>query len=231
MLAMPCAFCNSRGPKDSRKAFAPMTSGDVAPLPPIQRLRARLVAALGPTALFLKGFARHPVMVGAIVPSSRRTIDRVLSVVDWEKCSLFVEYGPGVGTFCRPVLQRLRRDARLIVIDTNPDFIAYLSRTITDPRFSAVHASATDVEAIVAAHGFTHADYVLSGLPFTTLPPGVGPDIMAATHRVLRQGGAFLVYQYTARARALMRRWFPRIDEGYEPFNVPPCVISWGWKD
>ncbi|WP_226016260.1 class I SAM-dependent methyltransferase [Novosphingobium sp. FKTRR1] len=208
-----------------------MTSGEVAPLPLIPRLRAKLVRALGPTALFLKGFAKHPVMVGALVPSSRRTIDRVLSKVDWEQCRLFVEYGPGVGTFSRPVLQRMRRDARLVVIDTNAEFIGYLSRTIVDPRFSAVHASASDVEAIVAAHGFEHADYVLSGLPFTTLPPGVGQEIMAATHRVLRSGGAFLVYQYTARARALMRRWFDRIDEGYEPINIPPCVISWGWKD
>jgi phospholipid N-methyltransferase len=186
---------------------------------------------LGPMGLFLKGFVKHPVMVGAIVPSSRRTIRRVLSPVDWDRCQVFVEYGPGVGTFCQPVLDRLRRDGKLIVIDTNPDFIAYLKATIRDSRFSAVHGSAADVEAIVAAHGFDHADYVLSGLPFTTLPPGVGPAIMAATRNVLRQGGAFCVYQYTARARSLMSEYFPRIDKGFEPINVPPCVISWGWKD
>ena len=58
----------------------------------------------GPAGIFFKGFVKHPVMVGAIVPSSRRTIARVLSKVDWERCDLFVEYGPGVGTFCQPVL-------------------------------------------------------------------------------------------------------------------------------
>ncbi len=199
------------------------------PLP--ARIRRKVRALLGPMGFFLKGFVKNPVMVGAIVPSSRRTITRVLAPVDWDRCRLFVEYGPGVGTFTKPVLDRLRRDGTLIVIDTNPDFIAYLKATIGDSRFSAVHGSASDVEAIVAAHGFDHADYVLSGLPFTTLPPGVGPAIMAATQRVLRSGGAFLVYQYTARARALMRPYFPRIDKGFEPINVPPCVISWGWKD
>jgi phospholipid N-methyltransferase len=195
------------------------------------RIRRKARAMLGPMGLFLKGFVKHPVMVGAIVPSSRRTIRRVLSPVDWDRCEVFVEYGPGVGTFCQPVLDRLRRDGTLIVIDTNPDFIAYLKATIRDSRFSAVHGSAADVGAIVAAHGFDHADFVLSGLPFSTLPPGVGPAIMDATHSVLRPGGAFLVYQYTARARALMGRYFPRIDKGFEPINVPPCVISWGWKD
>ena len=170
-------------------------------------------------------------MVGAIVPSSQRTINRMLSKTDWDQCRLFVEYGPGVGTFCRPVLERLRRDGRLIVIDTNPDFIAYLSKTIGDSRFTAVHGSADEVEEIVRAHGFEHADYVLSGLPFSTLPEGVGPEIMAATHRVLRPGGAFLVYQYTTRARELMSKYFRHIDKGYEPVNVPPCVLSWGWKE
>lgn len=226
-------FCNAPELKRNRKAKVtdPMAPTSLAPLPLPVRLLRKARALMGPAGLFLKGFVKHPVMVGAIVPSSRRTIAKVLSVVDWDNCQVFVEYGPGVGTFCRPVLDRLRRDGRLIVIDTNPDFIAYLQATIRDSRFSAVHGSAADVEAIVAAHGATQADYVLSGLPFTTLPPGVGPAIMAATHRVLRPGGAFLVYQYTARARALMSRWFPRIDKGYEPVNIPPCVISWGWKD
>jgi phospholipid N-methyltransferase len=208
-----------------------MLPSEIAQDPLAARLKRKVRTFVGPMGLFLKGFVKHPVMVGAIVPSSQRTIRRVLSPVDWSRCEVFVEYGPGVGTFCQPVLDRLRRDGKLIVIDTNPDFIAYLKATIRDSRFSAVHGSAADVEAIVAAHGFDHADYVLSGLPFTTLPPGVGPAIMAATRRVLRKGGAFMVYQYTARARALMRPYFPRIDKGYEPVNVPPCVISWGWKD
>jgi len=199
------------------------------PLP--ERIRRKLRALLGPMGFFLKGFVKNPVMVGAIVPSSRRTINRVLAPVDWNECRLFVEYGPGVGTFSKPVLERLRRDGQLIVIDTNPDFITYLQATIGDSRFSAVQGSASDVEAIVAAHGFDHADYVLSGLPFTTLPAGVGEAIMAATRRVLRPGGAFLVYQYTAYARRLMHGYFPRIDKAWEPLNVPPCVISWGWKD
>ena len=208
-----------------------MTSTQAAREPLVQRAKRKAERLLGPFGIFFKGFLKHPVMVGAIVPSSGRTISRVLSKVDWDECRLFVEYGPGVGTFCRPVLERLRRDGRLIVIDTNPDFIEYLSKTIGDSRFIAINGSAADVEDIVRGHGVVNADYVLSGLPFSTLPEGVGPAIMAATQRVLRPGGAVLVYQYTARARDLMGRYFRRIDKGFELWNVPPCVISWGWKE
>ena len=213
-----------------------MTAPELARAPALtqrlkQNLKQNLKRALGPRGVFIEGFLKHPVMVGSIIPSSRFTIARMLAPVRWEECRLFVEYGPGVGTFCRPVLDRLRRDGQLIVIDTNPLYIDYLSATISDSRFTAVLGSAADVEAIVAAHGHDYADYVLSGLPFSTLPEGVGPAIAAATHRVLRPGGAFLVYQFSARARDFMARHFRRIDTGFEARNILPCRLFWGWKD
>lgn len=194
-------------------------------------LAERMSRLFGQWGVFFRGFVEEPRMVGSIIPSSRFTVDKMLAPVDWETCELFVEYGPGVGTFCQPVLDRLRRDGTLIVIDTNPLYIDYLKRAIGDSRFHAVLGSAEDVEGIVKAHGFNHADYVLSGLPFSTLPDGVGPEIAAATHRVLRPGGAFLVYQFSARARDFMARHFRQIDRGFELLNVLPCQLFWGWKD
>jgi phospholipid N-methyltransferase len=128
------------------------------------------------------------------------------------------------------VLDRLPRGGELLVIDTNPLFIDYLQRTIRDSRFHAVLGSAEDVEAIVRSLGHEHADYVLSGLPFSTLPDGVGPAIAAATHRVIRPGGAFLTYQFSTVARDLTARYFPRVETGMTWLNVPPCLLAWGWK-
>jgi phospholipid N-methyltransferase len=208
-----------------------MTSTELAREALPQKIVRKIKHSLGPWGVFLEGFIRHPVMVGSIIPSSRFTIAKMLSRVKWDQCKLFVEYGPGVGTFCQPVLDRMSREGALIVIDTNPLFIDYLRRTITDSRFTAVLGSAADVEEIVRAHGHEKADYVLSGLPFSTLPDGVGPAIAAATHRVIRPGGAFLVYQFSTRARDFMARHFTRIEKDFEPLNVLPCHLFWGWKD
>ncbi len=208
-----------------------MSGSELASEGQLARLKHALARAFGPWGVFFRGFVEHPVMVGSVIPSSRFTISRMLAPVQWDECRLFVEYGPGIGTFCLPVLERLRRDGALIVIDTNPLYIDYLKRTITDSRFTAVLGSAADVEEIVRAHGHDHADYVLSGLPFSTLPDGVGEEIAAATHRVLRSGGAFLVYQFSARARDFMARHFARIDRGFEWLNILPCQLFWGWKD
>ena len=187
--------------------------------------------ANSPQWQFLRGFLKNPVMVGSVIPSSKVLIDRMLAPVRWNEVRLFVEYGPGVGTFTRPVLERLPADARLIAIDTNADFIEFLEKDIDDERLIAVAGSAADVQQIVEANGFDHADYVLSGLPFSTLPPGVGEAIGAATAGVIRPGGAFLVYQFSPKVRDFIAPFFERIERGFEWINVPPATLFWAWRE
>ena len=208
-----------------------MTSTVIAKTRLVDRIKAKVNRFFGPWGVFFKGFVKHPVMVGSIIPSSGRTVRKMLAPVDWENAKLFVEYGPGVGTFCQPVLDRMRPDAKLIVIDLNPDFVGYLRKTFHDGRFAAVHGSAADVNQIIRDFGFENADYVLSGLPFSTLPDNLGPVIAEETAKVLRPGGAFLVYQFRARARDFMAPYFKKIDNGFEPWNILPCHLFWGWKD
>jgi phospholipid N-methyltransferase len=180
---------------------------------------------------FLRGFLKHPVMVGSIIPSSKVLIEKMLRPVDWENTKLFVEYGPGVGTFTRPILEHLREDATLLTIDTNPDFTKYLKESIDDERLVTVTGSAADVEKILADRGFDKADYILSGLPFSTLPPGVGDEIAEATAKVIRKGGAFLVYQFSPKVRDFIAPHFERLDRGFEWVNVPPATLFWAWRE
>jgi phospholipid N-methyltransferase len=179
---------------------------------------------------FLRGFLKNPVMVGSVIPSSRVLIDRMLEPVEWANTRLFVEYGPGVGTFTRPVLDRLGPDATLVTIDTNPEFTGYLNSAIEDPRLVAVNGSAADVERILAERELGTADYVLSGLPFSTLPAGVGDDIAKATANVIRPGGAFLVYQFSPKVLDFIKPHFAPIKRGFEWVNVPPATLFWAYK-
>jgi phospholipid N-methyltransferase len=193
--------------------------------------RRRDRRGISPQWQFLRGFLKHPVMVGSIIPSSRVLIQKMLGPVDWENTKLFVEYGPGVGTFTRPILELLGEDAKLLTIDTNPDFTKYLKESIDDERLITVTGSAADVEKILADRGFEKADYVLSGLPFSTLPPGVGDAIAEATAKVIRPGGAFLVYQFSPKVRDFIAPHFERLDRGFEWVNVPPATLFWAWRE
>lgn len=196
-----------------------------------QRFLRRDRRSPSPRWQFLRGFIKHPRMVGSIIPSSRILINRMLEPVDWGSTRLFVEYGPGVGTFTRPILDRLGPDATLVTIDTNDDFTGFLKESIDDPRLVAVTGSAADVEKILADRDLGKADYVVSGLPFSTLPAGVGDAIAKATAAVIRPGGAFLIYQFSPKVRDFIAPYFERIVRGFEWVNVPPATLFWAYRE
>ena len=208
-----------------------MTSSPARTLKHGRRHERRDRRSPSPQWQFLRGFIKHPKMVGSIIPSSRILISKMLAPVDWANTKVFVEYGPGVGTFTRPILDLLGPEATLVTIDTNPDFTAYLKNSIDDPRLVAVTGSAAEVEKILADRGLGKADYVLSGLPFSTLPPGVGDAIAKATSKVIRPGGAFLIYQFSPKVRDFIAPFFERIERGFEWVNVPPATLFWAYRE
>lgn len=173
--------------------------------------------------MFFRQFVKHPGMIGSVIPSSATLVDHMLDSVNWNRTRLFVEYGPGVGTFTQEILKRLHPDATLLAIDLNLDFVAYLEGHFPDPRLKVEHGSAADVRRFIAQSGHRQADYILSGIPFSTLPTGVGEGICAETHAMLRPGGAFLIYQYSRYVRRLIDPLFDSISDEIEWRNIPPC--------
>ncbi len=89
-------------------------------------------------------------MLGSLIPSSRFLVNDVLNQVDWNKARVIVEYGPGVGTMTQEILKRMRPDAVLLALELNEEFVNFLHEEIVDPRFHAVHASASDVRKVLA---------------------------------------------------------------------------------
>lgn len=186
--------------------------------------------ASSPHLLFLKQFLDRPGMVGSVIPTSRATIRALLDPVDWRDVHCVVEYGPGTGVFTREILRRIGPDARLIAIDTSERFIRHLHATITDSRLDCVHGSAADIEAILAVRGIAQADHVISGLPFSTLPRAVAHAIMDATHRAIRPGGAFLIYQYSRFVLPFLAARFGGVEQARAWRCIPPACLFWAWK-
>lgn len=195
------------------------------PRPWLDRLQEQLKLPPNSGLMFFLQFLSDPKGVGAVVPTSRGAIDGLLRHVDWAGCRLFVEYGPGTGAFTRHILDRAHPDARIIAIDPNRRFVDHLRHSLFDPRLTVVQGSAADVEHILAAHGGQKADYILSGLPFSTLPAGLADAIVSATERALVPGGAFLVYQYSLFILPALRNAFARADVGRAWLCIPPARL------
>jgi phospholipid N-methyltransferase len=176
-------------------------------------------------ALFARNFVRHPKMLGSIVPSSRFLIGEVLRRIDWRRAQCIVEYGPGVGTFTAEILRRMPADGRVIAIEMNPEFAAFLKRELTDPRLTVVEGSAADVRGILRGLGCERADYIISGIPFSTMPRQLREAVLRASRDVLAQDGAFLVYQFSSRVRRDLERVFGSVSRRFEPLNILPAQL------
>ena len=159
-LAKRRRICNgtsrSRSWSSNANIHCPHSQGPSPTRPPFRARRS-----VSPHWQFLRGFLKHPVMVGSIIPSSRILIEKMLGPVDWENTKVFVEYGPGRRNLHSVRFSRSSAPRRhLVTIDTNADFTRYLKESIDDPRLVAVNGSAADVEKILDDRGFDKADYV-----------------------------------------------------------------------
>lgn len=175
--------------------------------------------------LFAKNFFRHPKMLGSLIPSSRFLIERLLKQIDWSQARVIVEYGPGVGTFTGEMLRLMRPDAILIAVETNPEFVHFLHRSYSDPRLRVVQESAAEVEKLLAELGISGVDYVLSGIPLSTIPDRERVEILQSTQRVLLPEGVFLVYQFSPKVLPDLQRIFSRVTRSFEPLNVLPAQV------
>ncbi|WP_277811455.1 class I SAM-dependent methyltransferase [Chromohalobacter canadensis] len=174
-------------------------------------------------ALFASNFFKHPKMLGSIIPSSPFLVRRMLSHVDWESTRVLVEYGPGIGTFTKEILLQMHPDAVLLVLETNKDFVDYINGTFLDPRMQVVHGSAADIQQVLSERGLGAVDYVVAGIPFSTLPDAARKNILDATRQVISPDGTFLLYQFSPNILPSLHKTFSQVTREFEPMNFLPA--------
>jgi phospholipid N-methyltransferase len=175
--------------------------------------------------LFARNFLQHPRMLGSLIPSSRFLVDRLLDKVEWTRAGTILEYGPGVGTITAPILDRMSREARLVVFEMNRDFVGHLRRSFPDPRLHVVHGSAESVRGELRRLQLAGADYIISGIPYTTMPGATREAIMRESRAALNPGGAVLVYQFTRAVLPYLRTHFRHVRQDFELRNILPARL------
>ena len=176
-------------------------------------------------SLFARNFFKHPKMLGSIIPSSPFLVRRLLDRVDWQRARVVVEFGPGVGTITRELLRRMPPDSTLLVLETNQDFVDFLEQSLPDPRLQVVKGSAETVQAELERLGLPPADYVLAGIPFSTMPAEIRERILSGSADALSPAGAMLIYQFSSRVLPDLRRVFSAVETDFEPLNILPARL------
>lgn len=175
--------------------------------------------------LFFTEFWKHRRDIGSIVPSSRFLIDKMLRWVDFQRARVIVELGPGEGCVTRPLLKRMRPDARLLVFEINEAFCDLLRDSIQDDRLEVVQASAERLHEELAARGFEAADYLISGLPFINFPDSLRQAIWKQIQKVIGQEGRYIQYHYSGKLYQQYQRLFGEVHMGYTLLNIPPAYV------
>lgn len=163
--------------------------------------RRRRSTPLSEHLKFLATFIKHPLSVGAVAPSSRFLVHRMLNGVDLHRAGTVVELGPGTGAFTRIILQHINPRSLYLALEVNPGFASELARRF--PAIKIVNDSAEHLGEHLAALGRSQADEVFCGLPWASFPPELQQRIMASVVKFLRPGGTFATFAYVHAA------WFP----------------------
>jgi phospholipid N-methyltransferase len=180
------------------------------------------------TIVYLKNMIRDK-NVASITPTSSFGIEKVCSKIDFKKRNVVVEYGPGTGVFTKYLLDHLTADSKLILIERNEDFINILNQSFQDPRLFVYHESAEHVEDLLRKSGEKKADYVISGIPFSFLPPKLRDIVVERSHACLREGGKFLAYQTFYQLdrflKVYLNKYFRLVYTGFCLRNAPPLRV------
>ena len=177
---------------------------------------------------FLRGFARNPAQVGSVVPSSRDLEQRLVREARIADARTVVELGPGTGGTTAAFLRAMPGGARLLAIELDPEFHRHLRASLSDARLILELGSAERLADFLAAHRLPEPDAIVSGIPFSTMPPEVSDRIAAAIARVLRPGGRFVAYQVRAHVAGYVSPYLGEPDKRWEVVNVPPVrVFTW----
>jgi phospholipid N-methyltransferase len=192
-------------------------------MPRLEKLRLQPDERLA----FLQGFLKKPQEVGSVIPSSRFLERKIVELTGAATARVVVELGPGTGGTTRALLRAMPADARLLAIEINPRF-ARILRERADPRLIVHEGSAEDLPALLEEHGLAAPDAVVSGIPFSTMPPSLGRRIANAVFASLPSGGRFVAYQVRGRVHDVARPFFGRARVAVELRNFPPMrVYSW----
>lgn len=146
--------------------------------------------------------------------------------IDFNKARYIVEYGAGTGVFTEKLLTKRNRETVILLVENNRGFFQVLQEKFkAENNVFIVYGSASDIEQHMKRFDIPYVDYVVSGLPFASLPKEISNEILLHTTKILKKDGQFITFQYTTCKKAFIEKFFNKIDIKREYRNLPPAYV------
>ena len=174
---------------------------------------------------FISEFIKERKMVGAIAPSSKFLMRKMLKKIDFSKDLNIVELGPGTGIFTSEILKRMTPNSNLFSFELNTNFYDQLTSKFNDSRIRIINDSAEKMGEYLSKDKIDKADVVISSLPLAVIPEKIKENILNSAVEILTQDGAYIQFQYSLNAKKILQSKFDKIDIQFTPLNLPPAFV------
>ena len=174
---------------------------------------------------FIQQFWREKKMVGAISPSSPFLAEKMLENIHFTSSKVLVEIGPGTGIFTKRILEKMSREAILLVFELNTNFYSKLLQEIKDRRVIFIHDSAEKLEFYLSKYSLSNVDAIISSLPLSNIPQRVTLKLLRTFQRSLTITGKFIQFQYSLKQKKELEHVFSAVSISFTPLNIPPAFV------
>lgn len=155
---------------------------------------------------FIYEYVKNPRNVGAVAPSSDALAKKMVENIDFSNARCIVEYGAGTGVFTKKILKDQ------LSIEENDNFVL-------------INDSVEDVEKYLKIYNVSSVDYIISGLPFASLPKNISDKVLTLTKKLLQDNAKFITFQYTLVKMNFFKQYFDSISYKRVLFNIPPAYV------
>jgi phospholipid N-methyltransferase len=154
------------------------------------------ITAVNNTISFLFEFIKHPVTVGAILPSSNSLAKEIVSEIPKDLNApkrLILEVGPGTGIFTDKIIKRMNPFDELHLVEFDADFSAELSKKYAHiPNVKVFQADIAEYKAPAEQQ----YDYVVSGLPLNGFRAPFVQKIFTLLGNITKPQGKISYFEY-----------------------------------
>ncbi|MCQ0988330.1 class I SAM-dependent methyltransferase [Jiella marina] len=153
---------------------------------------------------FLATWARHPIKMGAVAPSSRAYCSMMVRHATTELDGPILELGPGLGVVTRTLIEHGVAPERITSIEYESEFAQKLQRRF--PKVNVICGDGLDLDKTLGpAEASEKYAAILFAIPIVNMPHGKRQALFSRYFERLRPGGNLtqLSYMLTPPVRSL----------------------------
>ena len=186
------------------------------------------VKLLKSIAIFGRELLANPGATGALCPSSPRLGRRMASFIPKNHKGLVVELGAGTGAVTHELLARGIPPKKLIPIEMSQKLASHLQHRF--PALKVIQGNAAELQNLIKASAKEangQVDFVVSSLPFRSLPEDLCQKIAQQIEQTLGDSGRFIQFTYDLRSKNFVHfQRFTHLRAAIVWANLPPARVD-----